>query len=411
MNVRRYTLFCGIDIGKGQHAACVIDRDDEFIVRSQSFANDDQGYLILLNRLHDAGRRSKILVGMEATGHYWYALRDFLVGKGYEVVVLNPIQTKQQARQEIRKGKTDRLDARRIARLLKNGAYRPTLVPGDFAMTCRHLTRLRSRLIGQGARIKQLLRSRLNPIWPEYEVMMLDLFCKTSRTLLMKAPAPEDVVNLGREELTELVRKASRGRFGPAKAEQIWQAAQNTIGTRRGLQGAGIGIRSLLRQLDALAPIRQELEGEIETLAKRLPGYLFTLPGIDTLTAVSLFGETDPIETFDSASQLVAFAGLDTTVFQTGQYEAPRRWITKRGSPYLRHTLWTMAHRACQKEGDLRDYWLRRRREGLHHLSAVTATAVKLCRITWRIFIDQRDYLPEPPSRTKPYPEDRKQAS
>ena len=122
------------------------------------------------------------------------------------------------------------------------------------------------------------------------------------------------------------------------------------------------------------------------------------MPGVSRISAVSLFGETDPIAAFDSGSQLVAFAGLDTTVFQTGQYEAPRRRISKRGSPFLRHTLWAMAHRACYQEGDLRDYWLRRRGEGLHHLATVTATALKLCHVTWRILTDRRDYLPQPPT-------------
>jgi transposase len=134
--------------------AAVIDRDGEFIVRSQSFNNDDQGYQCLLNRLKDVGQRRRILVGMEATGHYWYALQDFLVRQGYEVIVLNPIQTRQQVRKDIRIRKTDRIEARHIAQLLKNGEHKVSLVPGDFAMTCRQLTRLRYKLIRQGAQLK-----------------------------------------------------------------------------------------------------------------------------------------------------------------------------------------------------------------------------------------------------------------
>lgn len=401
MSTKRYTRFCGIDVAKRKHVACVIDRDDESVVRSQSFNNDAEGYQGLLNRLKDAGRRTQILVGMEATGHYWYGLRDFLAGKGYEVVVLNPIQTRQQAKKDIRKRKTDRIDARHIARLLKNGEHKVTLVPGDFAMTCRQLTRLRYKHIGQVARLKQLLWSRLHPVWPEYETLLANPFCKTGRKLLMTAPTPVDVLALGRQAMSELIRKTSRGKYGLAKAEQIWQAARQTVGTRRGLDGARLSIRSLLTQIEAMAPIREQLEADIEALADRLGGHIFTLPGINRISAVSLFGETDPIETFDSGAQLVAFAGLDTTVFQTGQYEAPRRRITKRGSPFLRHTLWAMAHRACYQEGDLREYWLRRRGEGLHHLAAVTATAIKLCHVTWRILTDRRDYLPQSPTPGK----------
>ena len=401
MKTKRFRYFCGIDIAKRKHVACVIDHDNEFVARSQSFNNDSEGYQAFLNRLKNIGQRRRILVGMEATGHYWYALRDFLVGKGYEVVVLNPIQTAQQAKKAIRKSKTDKIDARHIAQLIKNGEHKLALVPGDFAMTCRQLTRLRYKLIGQVARLKQLLWSRLHPVWPEYETLFANPFCKTGRTLLMAAPTPDDVRTLGHETLTELIRKTSRGKYGLAKAKQVQQAAQQTVGIRRGLEGARMSIRSLLTQIEAMTPIRKQLEAHIEAQADRLPGYLFTLPGINRISAVSLFGETDPIEAFDSGAQLVAFAGLDTNVFQTGQYEAPRRRITKRGSPFLRHTLWSMAHRACYQEGDLRDYWLRRRGDGLHHLAAVTATTIKLCHVTWRILTDRRDYLPKAPTAQK----------
>ena len=91
----------------------------------------------------------------------------------------------------------------------------------------------------------------------------------------------------------------------------------------------------------------------------------------------------------------MAFAGLDLTLFQTGQYESPRRKTSKRGSPHLRHTLWTMASMAIRKKGELRRFYQKRRRRGLHHLSAVTAAALKLTRIVWRICTDQRDYRPE----------------
>ena len=137
---------------------------------------------------------------------------------------------------------------------------------------------------------------------------------------------------------------------------------------------------------------------KIEALGATLPAYLLTLPGVSPISAVSLFAETDPISTFSSADQLVAFAGLDPAVFQSGQYDAPRRCISKRGSPHLRRTLWLMALSSVLHPGPLQDYYKRRRAAGLHHTSAVTALALKLCRITWRVMTDQRDYSPEPPT-------------
>jgi transposase len=164
---------------------------------------------------------------------------------------------------------------------------------------------------------------------------------------------------------------------------------------KRALDGARISIRTLLTTLDAWRPIRQHLEAEMEALADQLPRYILTLPGATCLSAVSLYGETDPIDHFTASDQLVAFAGLDPVVFQTGQYEAPHRHLSKRGSPVLRQTLWLMAHAAVRQEGPLRDFWLRKREQGLHYLAAVTAAAAKICRISWRVLIDQRDYIPE----------------
>ena len=271
-------------------------------------------------------------------------------------------------------------------------------MPGELAMTCRQVTRLRYAMARQGARIKQLLWSRLHPVWPEYESLFATPFCATARKLLAVAPTPHDILVLDQQELVELIRKTSRGKYGPIQVEKIRRTAAESVGTRRGVEGIRISIRSLIAQLDALQPVRKQLDDDIITLAERVPAYIHTLPGASARSVVSLFGETDPIETFSLPGQLVAFAGLDPTVFQTGEPKVYKRRLSKRGSPVLRHTLWQMAHRACYQEGDLRNYWLRRRGDGLCHRSAVTATAIKLCHVAWRILTDRRDYQPQYPT-------------
>lgn len=394
---RKSALFCGIDVAKNKHVACVIDREGKLIVRSQSFANDAEGFQCILDRLKEVGGPTKVAIAMEATGHYWYSLHDFLARHRYYVAVLNPIQTAKQVTKGIRKTQTDRIDAHHIAVLLKNGEHRPALIPGELGMTCRQLTRLHHSMVRQASRIKQLLWSKLHPVWPEYEDLFATPFCKTGRTLLNTTPTPQDVLALPREDLVNLIRKTSRGKYGAVQTDKVRKAAENSVGTHRGIEAARASIRLLLAQLDALKPIREQLEGEIKTLAAQLPDYLMTLPGASPLSVVSLFGETDPIEAFTSPGQLIAFAGLDLVVSQSGEYQATSRHISKRGSPFLRHTLWAMAHRACYQEGDLRDYWLRRKGQGLKHLAAVTAVAVKLCPVVWRIMTDRRNYLPQRP--------------
>lgn len=393
--IKRYSCFCGIDIGKSKHVAAIVDADGKNVLRSCSFTNDAAGFAQLHQRLGQVCKNRSVLLGMEATGHYWYALHDHLIRLGYDAVALNPLQTCQRAKAAIRKCKTDKVDAGHIARLLKSGEHRPALVPDELGMTCRQISRLWHALSRQKVRVKQLIHAKLECAWPEYETYFANCFCPTSRKLLAAAPTPQDLLDLSPEALTELLEKASRKKLGLELAGRIRLSAEQSIGMRRGLEGTRLAIRTLLNQLDALRPVRQQLEADIEALSSRLPGYLMSLPGIDALRAVSLFGETDPIASFKSPGQLVAFAGLDLSVFQTGQYDAPVRHVSKRGSPHLRRTLWMMAAIAVRREGELRDYYLRRRREGLHYLSAVTAAAIKLTRIVWRILTDQRNFIPQ----------------
>jgi len=392
---KQYIRFCGIDMAKHKHVACIIDRDGQYLLKARTIRNNTEGFKNILNCLKQTGRAKSVLIGMEATGHYWYSLHDYLVRNGYDVAVLNPIQTAQQARQAIRKCKTDKYDAFHIANLLRTGQYKPAVVPDELAMTCRQITRLRYRIVKQGAMIKQLVNSRLHPAWPEYEGLFSNKFGATSMKLLQTASTPKELMELDYDDLEEMVRKTSRGRFGPAQTQKILDSAINSVGMQRGEYGMSTGIKYLLEQIEALDPVRKKMDAEIEKLAGQLPEYLFTLPGATELTVVSLYGEVSPIETFKRPSQLVAFAGLDPKVFQSGQYDAPRRKISKRGSPYLRRSLWQMAYRALCTEGDLRDYWRKKHRQNKHHLVAVTAVANKLCHVVWRIMTDQRDYIPK----------------
>lgn len=391
---KKFTRFCGIDIAKDKHVACVIDRDGAMCIRPSSFANTADGYQHLLERLKGAGRTTSVLIGMEATGHYWYSLHDFLTRCGYAVVVLNPIQTARQVAQAIRKCKTDKYDATHIAQLIRSGNYRPAAIPGELAMTCRQMTRLRYSMLQQQIRVKQLIWSKLHPVWPEYEPLFTNPFGKTARAVLRLATGPQGILQMPQDDFTDMIRSASHGKFGPLKARDIRHAAEKTVGMQRGREGINIAINCLMDQMEALEPVRERIETQITALAEQLPPYLLTLPGASPLTVVSLYGEVDPIDTFEQPSQLVAFAGLDAAVFQTGQYDAPQRHISKRGSPFLRKTLWQMAYRAVYQEGDLRNFWLKKKGQNKHQFVAVTAVARKLCHVVWRIMTDRRDYIP-----------------
>ncbi|MCL2639917.1 MAG: IS110 family transposase [Phycisphaerales bacterium] len=78
MMSQRFTCFCGIDIGKRKHVACLLDAQGQPLVKKLAFANNAEGFAHLRQRLQEATAGDTVLVGMEATGHYWYALHDQL---------------------------------------------------------------------------------------------------------------------------------------------------------------------------------------------------------------------------------------------------------------------------------------------------------------------------------------------
>ena len=97
---------------------------------------------------------------------------------------------------------------------------------------------------------------------------------------------------------------------------------------------------------------------------------------------------------FCNAPALVSYAGLNSSVSQSGQFDSGGGPITKHGSPYLRRALWLAANRARQYDPGLRAFYDRKRAEGKPHRVAVTAVARKLCHIVFAVMRDQVPYDP-----------------
>lgn len=115
----------------------------------------------------------------------------------------------------------------------------------------------------------------------------------------------------------------------------------------------------------------QEMEEQISVLLKQTGSYITTIPGIgDTLGAIIL-SEIGDIHRFDAPNKLVAFAGLDVKVSQSGEFTGTRQKISKRGSPYLRRAIWLAASRAAFCDPILSEYYQGLRARGKHHLTAI----------------------------------------
>lgn len=385
--------YCGIDIAKYKHEASIIDGSGKALLDSISLTNTKEGcekLLALFERLNIP--REELLIGMEATGHYWLSIHAFLLEAGYEVKVINPIQSEAFRKMYIRQTKNDSKDSFIIAQIMRFGQFSATNLSEETIVALRQLSRYRLALVDSCGDCKRRIIALLDQVFPEYDSLFSDTFGVTSREILSKYPTPEDMLTVSTGKLTKLLEKVSRGRFGRAKADQLKAAAANSFGISFAKDAFAFQIKQLIEQLEFLETQIEELEEHISVLLKETGSYITTIPGIgDTLGAIIL-SEIGDIHRFDAPNKLVAFAGLDVRVTQSGEFIGTRQKISKRGSPYLRRAIWLAASRAAFCDPILSDYYQSLRARGKHHLTAVGAVSRKLCNIIFVILSENRPY-------------------
>jgi len=386
-------LFCGIDIAKRQHAVALLDEKGQLVQPILSIPNDRAGFDQLIQALPDP---DAVAVGLEATGHYWVALYDALTRQGFSVVVLNPLQVAAYRRSGVRKVKSDRSDAVWIADFLRIANATPTRQDLPVLLQLRELSRFRFRLTDQIGDIKRKLLTILDRVFPEYEQLFSSVFLRTSRALLEQAVSAQEVAEMDLQELATLLQEASRGRFGREKAQQIQAHARRSVGVGFLADAAQIEMRCLLAQIELLEQQRDQIDDALAILMGQIPQHITSIPGIGPVTGAAIVAEIGDVSRFDSVEKLVAYAGIDPSVYQTGQFRASEAHMSKRGSPYLRHALWLAASVAIKHDPQLQAYYQRKRQEGKHYGTALGAVCRKLLARVYIVLKEQRPYVVKP---------------
>jgi len=341
-------FFIGIELAKRRHEACMITQHGEKVGKSISFPNTQAGGQQLLHWIQKhATDLQMVMIAMEATGHYWLALSSFLRKQDANVQVINPIQSDAFRNLYIRQPKTDTKDAFIIAEVLRFGRFSATPFANEDLIELRQLCRFRFSLVDTISDVKRQVIGILDMVFPEYETLFSDLFGKTSSELLLAFTTPEEFVAVDTEQLTALLSKHSRNRFGREKALHIQSAAQSSFGIDYALDAYRFQLRSLLEQIRFSEQQLSELEDLITQRLEKFDGYLATIPGIGLILAATILSE---ISRFSSGAKLVAFAGIDPSVKQSGEFVGHRNHMSKRGSPYLRRALWQAATGAVTRK-------------------------------------------------------------
>lgn len=347
-------FYLGIDVGKFSHSMCLLSKDGQMSV--WQIDNNKQGFKILSNRLKTINR-SELLIGMEATGHYFLNLYQFFLESGLkteQLALLNPLQVKALRNTNLRGAKTDNIDVQRIASLLKFGDFQRCNVSIDQMMDLRQLTRLRYDLVASSSNLKRRIIAVLDRIFPEFGRIFENRLGKTALALIQEYPFPENLASLSLDKLKSIIKSASRRGIADKKIESLHQAASNSIGISFGKEGFKVELEILLARFSVLQQQIDLVEEKIKAIMEKTDTFLLTIPGLGLVTAAAILSEIGNIDNFSSAVKLIAFAGLDPKLKESGSCQG-RTPISKRGSKYLRSAIWYSAMVACRVEPTFRE--------------------------------------------------------
>ena len=385
----------GIDIGKNHHEASIVSPEGKQIGRSLRFATTHKGADSLMSFIFKNIGNSPCVFGMEATGHYWYPIYSFLKAKGYTIYVINPIQSDSLRKMYIRQTKNDSIDSFLIAEVIRFGQFGTTSMADENILAMRQLCRYRDSVISSRTEIKLRIGTIMEQIFPEYEKQFSSLWVSTSMGILEKYLTPENIENTPIDELFEIIKDKSHNRLTRAKAISIKEAAADTFGIKIAQDAFSFQLRQLIDRMNFLDKQIEALDIEIMKYYEQFDCYLHTIPGIGIIGAATILAEIGDISRFKNSSALVAFAGIDPTVRQSGEFNSTHNHMSKRGSPYLRHAIFLAATTCSFHNSPLNAYYKKKRDQGKHHLTATGAVARKLTTIIYAVLRDSKPYEPK----------------
>jgi transposase len=380
----------------------VLDRDGEAAGPSFTIAASKDGMATLLRTLaaRDA-TAAQTLIGLEASGHLWENLEAALVGAGYRVLVLNPLQTRRYRDVLRRKAKTDDIDAHVIAGLIRSGAAQASYVPDEHIQSLRELARLRARLMDDRQDYLRQLIAQLDVVLPEHQTALGDLRSARARGILAQFPTAQHLAQASPRAIRRAAEDAGTRGFTLDDAIAVRDAARQSLYSGKAAAARAQVVRTLVNQLDRLSTAIDEVDrAATALLPPSEPGtgpsdadLLQTIPGIGPHTAATLLGELGAPMRFTDAPALVAYVGFYPVITESGQRVGTPR-LSAVGSRIARRALYLAAVNAVRRSAEWRTIYLRKRAQGKSAKQALIVVAVKLLHTLYAMLKHRRPYNP-----------------
>jgi len=377
-----YRLLVGADVSKDFFSAAGVDEEGKELF-SGTYEMNSRGFSEFFKTLSSHEERlDQMIAAMESTGCYHINLFSFLSSQGIPTVVVNPLLISNYAKLSLRKTKTDKKDALTIARfLLDHHEEISQFSLSQDHQDLRDLSRERESLCHLISATKVEIKRVLRTTFPELESIG-NLYSGVMLRFLQQYPSARLVRGAKRKAIAKALRGPYVGDKLTFTAEDIVKAAQSSVAVVSPakeiiVQGKIATLLHLQERMGALTKLLTDLckATRVEDLK-----ILQSIKGVGPNTAVPFLAEVGEVKNFTSSKKLIAFAGLDPSIHQSGKFLGVSK-LSKRGNRHLRRAIYLMTTSVVSQNVFFKAYFLRRKKEGLPPQKALFAVAHKLLRV------------------------------
>jgi len=393
--INKKTLIAALDIGKKVHYGYFRAPNGKDIKPFPVYntGHSFKRFWEKLCRFKEKHVLDEVVIGFESTGPYAEPICHYLRKKSVKLVQVNPMHTKRiKELTDNSPNKTDRKDPRVIADVISLGHSLSVVVPEGAAAQLRRLAHARERAIERRVAMNNQLQHLVFVIFPEL-VSIISPSTKTGMYLVKNFSDPERIVSMGMKRLYGIIRKISRGRFGPDRAEKLYQAAEQSVGITEGKASLLLEITHLVSNIENENRHIEALEKQMVVFLRHIPcsHMILSVKGIGPVTAAGLIGEVGDFRKFQSTSELMKLAGLDLYEVSSGKHQGSRH-ISKRGRALLRKLLFFAAINTTRKNGVFYIPYQRHLAKGMPKMKALVAISRRLMRVIFALVRDHCEF-------------------
>lgn len=387
-------LIAGCDIGSETHYIRAIDvRGRELSSGAFEFSNTVEGFesaKAWVLKLAVQNEKKQIVLGLEPTGHYWFALAAWMISNGISVVQVNPYAVKQSKEIEDNSQlKDDRKDPKLIANLVKDGNYGMPYLPEKIYADMRRLSMFRDQLAEDRIRNINRLHRELKIYFPEY----MDAFGKIDGAfaleILKVSSIPSDITELGAEGIRNIWHDAKlRGR-GYSRAGEIVSCAEKSVGLTDGTDAGRKAVKWFAEEILKLDEQLAQIESLLHEKCMEIPyaENILEINGVGENILAGILAEIGDISRFDDVKEIQKLSGMGLVACSSGKHKGQTR-ISHRGRKRLRYWLFQAAKSAVSHAEEFKQlhvYYTTRANNPLKKMQSLIVIACKILRVIYTI--------------------------